>query len=383
MDGQRLTFWQATSLMVGAGVGAGIMAIPFLAAQTGFAELLAVLVVAWLLTSLVHVLLAEVCLRTGRPLQLVELMRLYLLRGPRWAWLLWLVFALLAVAFLAALAAYVAASAEIVTELTGLPIPLAQVAVYLVCAGAALAGLRGVGRVERLGVVALFAFVAVLVIGMLGAPSAVPLAPAGGPMELLALYGLVMYGYATYFTVPQVVQGLAPDGPAAIRAILAGLALNGLLIGLVALVAMAVSRPVTEVAAVGIGDALGPWAVVASSLFILAALVTTYWSVSLALADMIRERVGIGARPAWLVATLPSLLVLMLGLWGFLEWLSLAAGATALVVALITVPMVLGARRLGDVTHPSWTPGRFGGPLWLGVAFAATLLMAIGALRAL
>jgi amino acid permease len=119
------------------------------------------------------------------------------------------------------------------------------------------------------------------------------------------------------------------------------------------------------------------------SLFILVALVTTYWSVSLALADIVRERTG--ARPclAWLVATLPSLLILYLGVWGFLEWLSLAAGATAMVIALITVPMYVNARRYGAIADPGWTLGRWGGPAMLALALLSSLLMAVGAIIAL
>lgn len=368
--------------MVGAGVGAGIMAVPYLATRTGFAELVAVLLVAYAATCLVHLMLAEVLFRTRDDLQLIELMRLYLLRGPRWAWLLWLAFVLLTVAFLAALAAYVAASAEVVTDLTGLPEGLAQLAVYVVSAGVVFFGLRVVGAFERIGAVALFGFVIALLVGAVGVPFHLEVAPSGGWPELLAVYGVVMYGYATYFTVPQVVHGLAPDRRQAVRAILAGLALNGLLIGMVALVAMGVSREVTEVAAVGIEDSLGPWAGAVGSLFILVALLTTYWSVSLALADIVRQRTGIGPRPAWLAATLPSLLVLYLGIWGFLELLSLAAGATAVVIALITIPMYLNARRYGDVSEPPWTLGRWASPAMLAVALIASLLMAVGAIMA-
>ena len=36
MNEQRLTQWEAISLMVGAGVGAGIMAVPYLTMQVGF-----------------------------------------------------------------------------------------------------------------------------------------------------------------------------------------------------------------------------------------------------------------------------------------------------------------------------------------------------------
>jgi amino acid permease len=382
MRTDRLSPLEATSLMVGAGVGAGIMAIPWLVARTGLLELAVVLVAAYGATCLVHLLLAEVCIRTGEDLQLVELVRLYLLRDRRWIWVVWLAFVLLALAFLAALAAYVLAAAEILTDLTGLPSPLAQLLVYLVSAGVVFFGLGAVGRFEQLGALALVACTAILAIGALGVPLTLPVSTSGGWTDLLALYGLVMYGFATYFSIPQVVKGTAPDGRAAVRAILAGLGINGLLIGVIAVVAVGVSQPVTEVAVVGIADRLGSWAGTVGSLFILAALLTTYWAVSLALADMVRERTGISWRPAWLLATLPSLLILFLGLWSFVEYLSVAAGATAAVVALITVPMFRNARRYGDVAEPSWTLGRLGDPAWLGLALLASVLMVIGAILA-
>ncbi len=382
MRTQRLSTLEATSLMVGAGVGAGIMAIPWLVARTGLLELALVLVAAYGATCLVHLLLAEVCIRTREHLQLVELIRLYLLRDHRWIWVVWLSFVLLAVAFLAALAAYVFAAAEIVTDLTGLPAPLAQLLVYVASAGVVSFGLGAVGAFEQLGALALVACTAILAIGALGVPVSLPMGPSGGWTDMLALFGLVMYGFAAYFSIPQVVKGTAPDGRAAVRAILAGLGINGLLIGVIAVVAVGVSQPVTEVAVVGIADALGSWAGTVGSLFILAALLTTYWAVSLALADMVRERTGVGWRPAWLLATLPSLLVLFLGLWSFVEYLSVAAGATAAVVALITVPMFRNARRYGDIAEPSWTLGRLGDPVWLGLALVASVLMVIGAILA-
>jgi hypothetical protein len=64
----------------------------------------------------------------------------------------------------------------------------------------------------------------------------------------------------------------------------------------------------------------------------------------------------------------------------FLDWLRLAAGATALVLALITLPMLLQARRHGPVTDPPWSLGRWGGPAAMGFALAALLLMAVGSL---
>jgi len=379
---RRLTPWEATSLMVGAGVGAGIMAVPALAERVGLVGLALILPLAWAASALVHLMLAEVLFRTGRPLQVVELMRLYVLRGRVGRWLLWVVFALLAVAFVANLAAYVAGAGEIVAGLTGLPGRVAELLVYLVSAGVVFFGLKAVGVAERYGALLLVALLVAIGVGALAAPFRWPPAGGAGARDALALYAMVMYAYWTFYSVPQVVKGLMPDARAAVRAIVVGLGINGLLTAVVALVALGVSTEVTEVAIVGIAAAIGPWAGTVGSLLIAVALVTSYWSVSLALADILRERTGVAPRAAWLIATLPSLLVLWLGAWHFLAWLRLAAGATGLVLALVTVPMVVQARRHGPVADPPWTLGRWGTPALLGLVLLALVLMAAGSVVA-
>jgi amino acid permease len=380
MTDRRFSFWEATSLMVGAGVGAGIMAVPYLAERVGLVGLALILPVAWAASALVHLMLAEVLFRTGRDLQVVELMRLYVFRSRAGRPILWTVFALLSVAFLANLAAYVSGAGEIVADLVNIDRRLAEAVVYLASAGVVFFGLRAVGVAERFGAIALFGLVAVLVVGIAGIPLEPAVGPSGTPSEWLGLYGMVMYAYWTFYSVPQVIAGMGSDHRGAVRAVLLGLALNGLLSATVAVVALGVSTEVTSVAIIGIADRLGDWAGVVGSLFIVAALVTSYWSVSLALVDILREQTSIPARLAWLLATLPSLLVLWLGVWQFLEWLRLAGGATAIVVALITIPMYRTARRIGPVAVPDWTLGRWGSPAMLALAFLAMVLMAVGSL---
>ncbi|MFH0751082.1 MAG: aromatic amino acid transport family protein, partial [Chloroflexota bacterium] len=289
MTDRRLGFWGATSLIVGAGVGAGIMAVPYLAERVGLVGLAVILPIAWAASALVHLMLAEVLFRTGQDLQVVELMRLYVLRGRAGRWVLWAVFALLSVAFLANLAAYVSGAGEIVADLANIDRRVAELLVYAISAGVVFFGLRAVGIAERFGALALVGLLAAIAVGAVGIPFEPSLGPSGTPSEWLALYGMVMYAYWTFYSVPQVVAGMGSDHRGAVRAILLGLALNGVLTAVVAIVALGVSTEVTEVAIIGIGDRLGDWAGVVGSLFIVAALVTSYWSVSLALADILRE----------------------------------------------------------------------------------------------
>ena len=378
MEGKRLTFWEASSLIMGAGVGAGILAVPYLASLSGFSVFLVVLAVAYAASCLLHLMLAEVMFRTDRELQIVELMRHYVFRGRAGAWLVWPVFALLVVAFVANLSAYVSGEGEIVASLTGLPPRVAELVVYAVSAGVVFFGLKAVGVFEKFGALAMFGLVLAFVVSAFTVPFRLPLAPRGTWREALALYGMVMYGYYAFFSVPQAVKGLSPDRKKAVRAIAAGLAMNGAFMAAIAVVSLGVSREVTKLAAIGVAEALGTWAEVAGSLFTLLALMTSYWSVSLALADILRERTGIHPKLGWVLATLPSLLLLYTGIWRFQEWLRLAGGATAIVVVLITLPMFLNARRLGDVPDPGWTLGRWGGPVMLALVLLASLLMVAG-----
>jgi amino acid permease len=380
MPEHRLTQWEAISLMVGAGVGAGIMAVPFLTVRVGLIGLVFILPVAWAASSLIHLMLAEVLFRTGRDLQIVELMRLYVLRGRIGRWLLWTVFAFLSIAFLANLAAYVSGAGEILAGLVGIDRRLAEFLIYAVSAGVVFFGLKAVAIAERIGALALIGLVGAIGSGAISMPFHVQLGLSGSVTQWLALYGMVMYGLWTFYSVPQVVKGLGPDHRGAVRAILVGLGINGALTAVIALLALGISTQVTEVAIIGISERMGAWAGIAGSLFIVFAMVTSYWSVSLALADILRERTGLSGRVAWLFATLPSLLILWVGAWQFLEWLRLAAGATAIVVALITIPMYWQARRNGLVSNPGWTFGRWGHPLILALALLSLILMAVGSL---
>lgn len=182
-----LTRWEATSLMVGAGVGAGIMAVPFLAGSVGLIGLALVLPVVWAASSLIHLMLAEVLFRTGTDLQIVELMRLYVLRGRIGRWLLWIVFTFLSIAFLANLAAYVSGEGEVVADLEGIDQPIAEFLIYVISAGVVFFGLKAVGIAEWFGAFALAGLVTAIGVGAIPLPFHAPLGPSGSATQWLAL----------------------------------------------------------------------------------------------------------------------------------------------------------------------------------------------------
>ena len=54
----RLTFWEATSIIIGHGVGAGILSVPFLAAHNSIREVVLILLFCYLFNLVLHLIIA-------------------------------------------------------------------------------------------------------------------------------------------------------------------------------------------------------------------------------------------------------------------------------------------------------------------------------------
>ena len=156
MEKHRLTRWEATSLMVGAGVGAGIMAVPYLAGdgrprrpRAHPADRL-----GGERARAPHARRGAVPHR-ARPADRGADAPVRAARPGRAAGCCGPCSRCLSVAFLANLAAYVSGAGEIVADLAGIDRRVAEVLVYVVSAGVVFFGLKAVGIAERFGALVL------------------------------------------------------------------------------------------------------------------------------------------------------------------------------------------------------------------------------------
>src|SRR5699024_1491461 len=74
----RITPWQGVALIFGTNIGAGILSLPYAGRNGGFLALFLALLIAGILTTLSMMYVAEVSLRTQKPLQLSGLAEQYL-----------------------------------------------------------------------------------------------------------------------------------------------------------------------------------------------------------------------------------------------------------------------------------------------------------------
>ncbi len=374
---KALKFTEAAAIIAGYGIGGGVMTIPYLCSHTGWLSLLVYLPLGFGVSVLMHLLVADMMIRDGEAKQLIEVIRKNLGRG-RLAFLVWLFLGGTLFAFMTSLSAYIAGGGKILAELLPLPGWAGNLVFYLAAAGVVAFGLKAIGLSEKYAVAGIGIFVLVFTIAAFFKPFALTAVVSGGLSDHLALFGMIMFSFFALFSVPQVVEGLRADPRLIPKAILTGIGINGLIILVLTLLTLGLGQGADEVAIITLGKALGSWAHVLGSLFIILAMLSSYWAISLALADIIQEQFNLQHLLCWGLATLPGLAIVYLGTDSFLKLMELAGGAIGLVIGMGIVPVY----RTVVINNPDSRANMdfIAHPLCQVIIASGFLLMAAGAL---
>lgn len=374
MEKNKLSVWQSACIITGYGVGGGIMAMPYLAEKNGILMAMVILVLSFLANLLIHLMIADISIKSGGKSQIVEVFSKYLFTGKFQKPITLFFFVVMALVMFTNLAAYISGAAEIITDLIGVPMIVSKLIFYVAAASVVLFGLKAVGVSETVAVSVIFG-----VIGVLGVCSLFNISnplnfSIGQPNHILAFFGMAMLAFSAFFSVPQAVKGLDADAKKVKKAVFLGLTNNLVLMVVITLCALLASTEVTEVAMIGWSKGIGAWAQIAGSLFTILAMLTSYWAISLALADITEEQIKKDKRICWLIATLPSLLMTFLNLGGFMEFMRIGGGLIGILIAILVIP----AYRKSLKDEGDSTLGNKCGTFVQILVIVAQLLMAVG-----
>ena len=370
----KLTTWQAACIITGYGVGSGIMALPYLVNRAGIISCIVILLVAFFFSYCMHMMLAEMIIGSGRGAQIVTMFKKFLFKGKFARVLTAVFFALTVVVLIANLAAYIAGGAEIL-QAAGLSPMAAKLVFYAIAASVVLFGLKVLGMSESISIAIIIAIIAVLAGASLFHLDNPLNLSAGQPNELLAFFGMAMFSFVAFFSVPQAVQGLNGDPTKVRHAILLGLGLNLAFIVVIVGCSLAASASVTELAIIGWSQGIGTWAQVLGSVFTILAMLTTYWSISLALSDIVREQTNWNKNLCWLIATLPSLLLVLANAGSFLDIMRIVGGLISVMIAILVVPAYRACRKENGQTL---LPTSLGSPPMQILVAGAFIIAAVG-----
>ena len=372
----RLSFLEAAGIIVGHGVGAGILAVPALAARNSLREILLILCFCYLFNLILHLIIAELSYNNSGA-QFIRCFDRELFSGRFKQLFTWAAFALLGLSVLMNVSSFLTGAANVFQQWFGLSTTPGMLLFYVLGAGVVFFGMKLVGVCEKYAVAAMVLVLSLLFVFTLSRETQ-PLPTAfGGGKNALALLSVVSFSLSAVMSAPQVVKGLEGDVKRIRLAIAFGLAVNALLILLVTVTTLlGVGAPnVTERGAlVDLSARLGGWVSIVGYVFSLLALATSFWANTLNLRDIVHEQTRWNGKLCWLCASLPCLLLALLSSFSFVRF-TLFASAVQVVTGLgIILAYHLSRKRVGS----SAIVGRFGALPFQIFVFLCTMLATAG-----
>ena len=353
----RLTFMEATSIIVGHGVGAGILAVPYLASRAPWWDFLWILALAYTINLLLHLMIAELSLNNNGA-QFVKCFENELFTGRFKKIATWIVFGFLSFSVLCNVASFITGSAAVFTSWFNLPSWLGMLIYYMIAGLVVFFGMKLVGICEKYSVIAMIVVIGILFIATVTSKTNALPSSFIAASNSMALYSTVAFSLSAVMSVPQVVKGVGGDRKKIISAIAAGTGINAFLIVVVTFMTLlGAGQTITKNGAlVDLSASLGGWVSIVGYIFSILALSTSFWANTLNMRDIIAEQTKWNLKLCWLLATLPCLILALFGMTSFVGFARLAGIIQVLTGIGIIIAYSRSRKRVGQ----SLICGKFG-----------------------
>ena len=353
----RLTFMEATSIIVGHGVGAGILAVPYLASRAPWWDFFWILAVAYSINLLLHLMIAELSLN-NKGAQFVKCFENELFTGRFKKAATWIVFGFLAFSVLCNVASFITGSAAVFSSWFGLPSWAGMLIYYIIAGLVVFFGMKIVGICEKYSVIAMVIVIGILFVATVTSKMNALPSKFIAASNSMALYSTVAFSLSAVMSVPQVVKGVAGDRKKIVASIAAGTGINAFLIIVVTFMTLlGAGQAITKNGAlVDLSKSLGGWVSIVGYIFSLLALSTSFWANTLNMRDIIAEQTKWNLKLCWLLATLPCLVLALCGMTSFVGFARLAG----IIQVLTGIGIIIAYNRSRRRTGQSLICGKFG-----------------------
>ena len=373
----QLTTFEAISMIVGNSIGTGIIAVPYLAVRNSMWDVVWMVAFAYIVNVILHLIIAELSYNNGG-VQLVKSFEGELFHGKMKKIFSWIMFVVYGLAIMVGVSGNINGGAQIFVNWFGLPLWAAQLIYYLIAGSVVFMGMKAVGIAQKYSVALLLVIVTVMTAGTFLHPRNTLYTAPFHINNLLALYSMVVFATSANQAVIQVVKGLNGDSKRIRKTIFTGFGLSSLFVLVVTLTVLLGTKGAVdkELAYMQLGESIGGWALILAGIFSLFALLTTFWSNTLALRDVVHEQVGTGNRVSWLIATVPCILFAIFGVSSFIVLTRIMSG----VVVLVSIMLVLTYGKSRKKVGSSPICGIFGTIPFQVLMMVSTIVSAVGAM---
>lgn len=373
----KFTMAESVSMIMGNSIGMGIIAVPYLATKNSLLDVVWMVLIAYAVNVILHLIIAELSLNNGG-VQLVKSFEGELFHGKMKKVFSWIVFVVYGLAIMTGISGNINGGAQIFVNWFNMPLELAQILYYVIAGVVVFIGMKAVGIAQKYAIMVLFGIVGIMTAATFMHPLNSLYRAEFHWNNLIALYSMVVFATSANQAVIQVVKGLGGDAPRIRKSIFVGFALSSLFVLVVTATVLLGTKgsPDKELAYMQLGESIGPWAVVLAGIFSLFALLTTFWSNTLALRDVVHEQTGIGNRLSWVLATLPCILFAIFGVNSFIILTRIMSGVVVLVSIMLVITYGKSRRRAGS----SPICGAIGTKPFQILMVISTIISAVGAL---
>ncbi len=337
-------FLRSVQPFVGSVIGVGIFGLPFVFAQAGYVVGLAHLLVLAGVYLVVLLAYADIVTNTKGHPRFVGIVRKYL--GPKWSWIAVL---LMLVGIWGALLAYILIGGEFLhvlfSEVTGGSLVTFQIVFFLICS---LLLIGGLGFIARLEVVFVFALLVLLVLIMIGS------LPHADVSNLVTIdseqwflpFGVVLFALGGISVIPEMAQILGRDRKRLRSSVAVGLMTVALIYVLFAASVVSVTGMETsQEAMIGLGQALGPWAVTIGAVIGLFSVFTSFLILGISAMDMLMYDYRRRYLVSWFAAISVPFCIFLLGAREFIEVVGFIGGVVGGMSGLLLILMYLKAKK--------------------------------------
>lgn len=351
--------------------------MPYLATKNSLLDVVWMVLIAYAVNVILHLIIAELSLNNGG-VQLVKSFEGELFHGKMKKVFSWIVFVVYGLAIMTGISGNINGGAQIFVNWFNMPLELAQILYYVIAGVVVFIGMKAVGIAQKYAIMVLFGIVGIMTVATFMHPLNSLYRAEFHWNNLIALYSMVVFATSANQAVIQVVKGLDGDAPRIRKSIFVGFALSSLFVLVVTATVLLGTKgsPDKELAYMQLGESIGSWAVVLAGIFSLFALLTTFWSNTLALRDVVHEQTGIGNRLSWVLATLPCILFAIFGVNSFIILTRIMSGVVVLVSIMLVITYGKSRRRAGS----SPICGVIGTKPFQILMVISTIISAVGAL---
>lgn len=373
----KLSFAEATSIIIGHGVGSGILAVPYLASRNSVRDIIWIIALVYGINLILHLMIAELSYNNNGA-QFIKCIEKELFRGKTGKVLAWICFGLIGFSVMANVCGFIIGGGAIFEAWLGIPVRASKVLYFVLVALVVLFGMKLVGICEKISVFAMVVVIGILLVATLLNGSSDFSNKFIAASNMVALYSMISFSLSAVMSVPQVVKGLEGDIKKVRASIALGTGLNVLLISVITFMTIyACGNKISQNGAlVDLAGALGGWVAVIGYIFSLLALSTSFWANTLNLRDIIHEQTGWGNRVSYIVCSVPGLLIALLGSISFVGFTRIAS----VIQVLTGIAIIVSYAKSRKKEKESPICGKFGTLVFQIVVVASSIFASVGAL---